>query len=341
MSTFKQLFLMMLTLVSIIAGFHKEASAQSTRPMIFLPFQEGLEVYCSQGNDDTPTHSGSMLYAYDFTGGSDFSIEGTRLYAPFSGTVAAVTRNTTSTTGWGNTIVIKADSNWNNVQVRLAHLQVNTIPSGLSVGSSVNQGDFIGRVGATGNVTGAHLHIQMMSGTDINTSIPFDFVEGPVDYDEWLRSDLRANRYVVDNRGRASVGSPISNISTSSSGTFTTYSWTDGTHGTDYRGSSSSGARFNWAFRLNLPLATRTISATFSAHCRYYSSADTATAYTVTPSSGTTLRRSLNQRDFRSGNNYESSIGSISTTAGTNFTVSAVRGNNRMCADSIVLDLSW
>ncbi len=35
----------------------------------------------------------------------------------------------------------------------------------VSVGQKVNTGDVIGRVGATGNVTGAHLHLEVHTGS--------------------------------------------------------------------------------------------------------------------------------------------------------------------------------
>jgi len=312
-------------------------AAAQTRPMIFLPFQEGQSVTCSQGNDGSHSHYGSMQYAYDFTRATGTTY-GTDLFAPFSGTVREVVRTSTSTTGWGNTIVIQADATAGGKFVRLAHLAVNTIPSTFRVGTYVTQGQYIGDVGDTGESTGAHLHIQMMNSVS-GSAIPFDFVEGPIEEYEDYTSVLRANRYVVDNRGRVSVGAPLSNISTTSTGTFSTFSWVEGVHGSDFRKGTSTGARFKWLFRLSLPSATRSPRVALSANCPYSSTHDTATRYSIARSSGSTVTGTFNQQNM--GAYMPMYLTGFTAATGTSFTVTATRGNGRLCADSILVDLTW
>lgn len=49
---------------------------------------------------------------------------------------------------------------------------------GVSVGQKVNTGDVIGRVGATGNVTGAHLHLEVHSGGAATGIDPMAWLQG-------------------------------------------------------------------------------------------------------------------------------------------------------------------
>lgn len=70
--------------------------------------------------------------------------------------------------GYGNLVVIDHGSGW---QTLYAHL--NTINVGC--GQSVNQGEFIGGLGTTGNSSGAHLHFEMIYlGVKVN---PWNFLQ--------------------------------------------------------------------------------------------------------------------------------------------------------------------
>ena len=57
---------------------------------------------------------------------------------------------------YGNTMVIRHSNGWTT---RYAHM--NRFASGITLGSRVDQGDVIGRVGMTGLSTGPHLHYEM------------------------------------------------------------------------------------------------------------------------------------------------------------------------------------
>lgn len=58
---------------------------------------------------------------------------------------------------WGNYVVIEHEINGQKVVSSYAHMQRGTSP--LVAGQVINVGDYIGLVGATGQVTGAHLHL--------------------------------------------------------------------------------------------------------------------------------------------------------------------------------------
>lgn len=59
--------------------------------------------------------------------------------------------------GYGNTVII---DHGNGVQTLYAHLS----RIGVRSGASVARGQFVGTVGATGNVTAAHLHYEVLTG---------------------------------------------------------------------------------------------------------------------------------------------------------------------------------
>ncbi|MDH6125145.1 murein DD-endopeptidase MepM/ murein hydrolase activator NlpD [Kitasatospora sp. GP82] len=110
----------------------------------------------------TPYHATGSNWASGYHTGVDFLVStGT--------TVKAVTTGTVVTTGWGgsygNQVVIKhADGKYSEY----AHLSAITVKAGQSVAT----GQQIGRSGATGNVTGPHLHFEVRTGpaygSDIN-----------------------------------------------------------------------------------------------------------------------------------------------------------------------------
>ena len=83
----------------------------------------------------------------------------------------------------GNYIIIEyAD----NIYAALVHLQTGSIQ--VSVGQTVKKGDFIGRVGHSGNSFAPHLHFQLMDSCDISVAngLPCAFEEYEIFQDgEW------------------------------------------------------------------------------------------------------------------------------------------------------------
>jgi len=83
----------------------------------------------------------------------------------------------------GNYIIIECGA---NIYAALVHLQMGSIQ--VSEGQTVKKGDFIGRVGHSGNSFAPHLHFQLMDSYDITTAkgLPCAFEEYEIFQDgEW------------------------------------------------------------------------------------------------------------------------------------------------------------
>lgn len=111
----------------------------------------------TQGAGSLGDHDGDDYYAEDWAHGCDS--DGKHLFAAISG-IAVVVYNDPS---YGNTLVVyDADSQF---AVRYAHMQ--EIDINIITGSFITAGQYVGKVGHTGNVrsatcpTGAHLHIAL------------------------------------------------------------------------------------------------------------------------------------------------------------------------------------
>ena len=93
--------------------------------------------------------------------GMDFAAPtGTPIYAAGDGTIEKLGR----WSAYGNYIRIR-----HNGDIKTAYAHLSKYAKGLSAGSRVKQGQVIGYVGATGRVTGAHLHYEiLMGGTQVN-----------------------------------------------------------------------------------------------------------------------------------------------------------------------------
>ena len=86
---------------------------------------------------------------------------GIPVVASASGTVVTAYAGST---GYGNTVVI---DHGNGYQTRYAHMQWGSIS--VYPGQKVYQGQQIGRIGATGNATGPHLHFEILkNGSKVN-----------------------------------------------------------------------------------------------------------------------------------------------------------------------------
>ncbi|WP_311878683.1 M23 family metallopeptidase [Microbacterium forte] len=92
--------------------------------------------------------------------------------------------------GWGNYVVVDhgTDADGNNLRTLYAHM----IEPGVPVGTVVDRGDTLGRVGNTGNSYGAHLHFETwVNGAHINPRIFMDKYStgapAPVEGGVWQR----------------------------------------------------------------------------------------------------------------------------------------------------------
>lgn len=358
------MFTQLVRLVVAFAAFFVTGSAFA-QPVMFLPFSNGTEVRCVQGNDGSFSHSGTLRYSYDFDmgpGPNDTSnpAYGLGVYAPFSGVitdlrtgVADFVNNTSSNTsnngGLGNTIQIRVTGNDGTIYfVRFAHLKYGSIPSTLRVGGTVAQGALIGRIGQTGYSTSPHLHMHLsvrasgdsLSAPHYGASAPFEFIEGPISTGTWEISELEANKFVVDNSGRATLGFPLSSVAASVvSGTWGNFTPTTNSAGANYRTSSSTSAAFRWAFGYSVP-ASSNVRLRMMARCPQNSTRDRAAVYSVTTSGTTsTINATIDQRYIGS---TPATIGTATLSAGTSattrtITVQVRRGANTTCADGIVV----
>ena len=80
---------------------------------------------------------------------------GTPIYAPYEGKIEFIGVRR----GYGKYIIVK-----HNNRYKTAYGHLSAYGSGLRVGSLVKKGQMIGRVGATGMASGAHLHYEVIDG---------------------------------------------------------------------------------------------------------------------------------------------------------------------------------
>jgi murein DD-endopeptidase MepM/ murein hydrolase activator NlpD len=113
------------------------------------------------GTVGTPYHQSGSMWSSGYHTGTDFVVPtGTSLKAVGAGTVVSA--------GWGgaygNQVVIKlADGHY----AQYAHLSSLSV----SAGQSVTAGQQVGLSGATGNVTGPHLHFEIRTTPDYGSDI--------------------------------------------------------------------------------------------------------------------------------------------------------------------------
>ncbi|MGN0468861.1 MAG: peptidoglycan DD-metalloendopeptidase family protein [Acutalibacteraceae bacterium] len=108
----------------------------------------------------------ASISGWSFHGGIDIvkpggGSTGTPVIAAASGTVVVAQ---SGYSGYGHTVVI---DHGNGLRTRYAHMQPGSIR--VRVGQTVYQGQQIGNIGSTGNVTGPHLHFEVLkNGTKVN-----------------------------------------------------------------------------------------------------------------------------------------------------------------------------
>lgn len=115
----------------------------------------GNRTYTIKGQKISDFHLGVDLISAKY--GTDYIVafeSGKVVFAGYNG-------------GYGNVVYI---DHGNGYQTRYAHQQYLNV----KVGDYVNKGDVLGFMGATGNVTGAHVHFEVrINGSTVN---PYDYV---------------------------------------------------------------------------------------------------------------------------------------------------------------------
>ncbi|MBT3864882.1 M23 family metallopeptidase [Candidatus Peregrinibacteria bacterium] len=186
------------------------------KPLMFMPFAEGEEWVCVQGNNSNYSHNGKLKYAYDFVKPNSWETFGQQVHSPISGTVVEKRDGAPDNElndvkveenhwGWGNTLLIRDDTTGR--YVRLCHFKEGSIK--VNDGFHVEMGQELGQVGNSGWSTGPHLHVHLQAeAASTATSIPFEFVEGPIEKDVIANSELNLYK-------RTSVIEESSNMSLS------------------------------------------------------------------------------------------------------------------------------
>ncbi len=118
------------------------------RPLLRVPFRCGETWSGASRSGHSPSY-----YSVDFNWGSGTDDLGKPVKTSAAGTVV---RSAYDAGGYGNYIEIAHGDGWHTLY---AHLQSRAV----GVGATVTDSTQIGRVGATGNVTGPHLHYEQIS----------------------------------------------------------------------------------------------------------------------------------------------------------------------------------
>lgn len=132
------------------------ADGKSVRKALMKTPIDGARVSSGYGMRKHPVLGYSKMHK-----GVDFAAPtGTPIYAAGDGTIEKIGR----WGAYGNYVRIRHNGN-----IKTAYAHMSRFGQGLSSGSRVKQGQVIGYVGATGRVTGAHLHYEvLMGGEHIN-----------------------------------------------------------------------------------------------------------------------------------------------------------------------------
>lgn len=145
-----------------------------------LPVVAGTQLRCDQQNSDTPTHSGNLQFAWDFSlsGTSGNADLGLPVVSPEDGIVVYAQDYASGADAWGKCVVVK----FANGQYGLfAHLEQIVVKKN----ESVKQGQVVGTLGNADGyyANGAHIHYQRQGGstpTAASVSSSFDDGGNPV-----------------------------------------------------------------------------------------------------------------------------------------------------------------
>lgn len=145
---------------SVFSGYSSSYSSGSSSSGLIWPAR-GAYSLSSRYGYRSPSISG-----WSFHGGVDIvraggNSTGAPVIAAASGTVVVAV---SGYSGYGHTVVI---DHGNGLQTRYAHMYPGSIT--VRVGQKVYQGQQIGKIGSTGNVTGPHLHFEVIkNGSKVN-----------------------------------------------------------------------------------------------------------------------------------------------------------------------------
>jgi len=136
------------------AGAATEEAARKMLGFYEMPFPCGQEWTGKTRSDHSPS-----IKAIDWNRPDDDEDD---VVASGSGTVSVA--NKTGRSGYGRSVVV---THLNGESTLYAHLSAVVV----DVGQAVDQGQLVGRVGSTGNSTGAHLHFEQRSGSKIRGAV--------------------------------------------------------------------------------------------------------------------------------------------------------------------------
>ena len=143
----------------------------------------------------------STHYGIDVVGNSDGNHVLDYITSFDSGVVEEIRTDSTGFENggsYGNYILINHN---NGYKTRYAHLAYNTIT--VSKGATVNRGDVIGYMGATGYAFGGHLHFEIMKdGSPID---PTNFIFGPQSFEEDEQEEKTENNNEDINDGNIEI----------------------------------------------------------------------------------------------------------------------------------------
>lgn len=145
-------------------GYYNGSSSGSSGGMIW-PARGAYSVSSHYG------YRSASISGWGFHGGIDIvrsggGSTGTPVVAAASGRVVTAI---SGYSGYGHTVVI---DHGNGLRTRYAHMQAGSL--NVRVGQYVYAGQQIGRIGSTGNVTGPHLHFEVLKyGTKVN---PYPYI---------------------------------------------------------------------------------------------------------------------------------------------------------------------
>ncbi|MGN1442273.1 MAG: peptidoglycan DD-metalloendopeptidase family protein [Acutalibacteraceae bacterium] len=146
---------------SVFSGSSSDNTSVPSSSSGFIWPARGAYSLSSRYGYRSPSISG-----WSFHGGVDIvrgggNSTGVPVVAAASGTVVVAV---SGYSGYGHTVVI---DHGNGLQTRYAHMQSGSIT--VHVGQKVYQGQQIGKIGSTGNVTGPHLHFEVLkNGSKVN-----------------------------------------------------------------------------------------------------------------------------------------------------------------------------